>query len=149
MGYRSEGLWLIRGEPDMVRAAWTAVRLSVPDTGDAESSKNALDSFMMFERDGKGYIRLEYSGWKWYESYSDVQYYERIWAYLAEHYADSLSGVRMRIGEDEGDNERLTFGDGFLDIYLQRNIADDEPGSGDPLFKQNETEVGDELPTGV
>ena len=134
MGYRSDGLWVIKGPIDHIVAAWAKCRLTIAQP---TSTENLWDSFVTFRKDDTGYIRLSYEGWKWYESFPGIRFFEQIWGCL-EAYRDGadaqpLSGKRLRIGEDDDDIEVGSFGDDVHDIYVSRSIQDDEPSTGEPL----------------
>lgn len=122
MGYRSNGRWIIKGPADTVIAAWAATRLEVklPDPPDDVS----FDMFNVYTIDDTGYIRFEFDDWKWYPSYSDIQFFEHVWAYLSD--VDGLSGRRVHIGEDNAVEENCF---GFTDVYLgvEVNFYDEEP----------------------
>ena len=130
MGYRSDGLWVIRGPVQHVIAAWTALKLEMPPCPDNE---DLWGLFKVFRVGGKGYIRFQYDGWKWYENFPDIQWLELLWNKLSEN--EHLSGKRVRLGEDADDNEETSFGEESwaIEIGYYRALTDEEPEEGDPL----------------
>lgn len=135
MGYRSEGLWIIEGDKDDVIAAMISAKMACipPDGIDI-----GWDVFDTYQNKGRGYIKLQYDSWKWYDGYPDVQWMESCW----EHWeADpKLHGRRIRIGEDSDDVETAEFGDDAPEIYVRRTIDDSYVyTSGEPLITQGET----------
>lgn len=135
MGYRSDGLWVIKGDKDVVLAAWTAALMLTPETKiDDAGRKEVLDSFSLFEVEGTGYIRMEYSDWKWYESFPDIQFYEQLWNHFVSYAEQGLSGHSIRIGENDDDIERHEFGKDYFNVSVSRAIVDEEPYEGKPLI---------------
>jgi len=139
MGYRTDGLWLIRGTVDDITAAIVSARMNHPPP------EREFDmDFSIFEvyearhnNDVVGYIKLEFQGWKWYTSYSDVQWLERLWAYWRED--PKLSGTRIHTGEEENDVEVDRFGDDPTDVYITREIVVGEATTGNYLFNTEES----------
>lgn len=130
MGYRSSGKWVIKGPADTVRAAWAAARLEVEPFKPAEGVAADLATFNDFQvyyiklgSSETGYIRFEFYDWKWYLSYPDVQFYERVWGYLYE--VEGLSGKRVHIREDNAIDEE-SFGDDCIELYANCVFEDDE-----------------------
>lgn len=132
MSYRSKGLWVIKGPANDILAAWVACRLAETPPNPAE-----WDQFKVFYKDGVGYIRLEYSGWKWYDNYSDIRFFERVWSNLNdfadEQETNTVSGRRIRVGEENDDIDNDSFGDNTPDIFTSTSIIDDEISSGQPF----------------
>jgi len=140
MGYRTDGTWLIRGTVEDITAAMVSARMNIP------SPAGELDmDFSLFEvyeaRWGDkivGYIKFEFEGWKWYSSYADIQWLERLWMHWRENPA--LSGTRVHVGEEENDVEVDRFGDDPTDVYITREIVvGDEATSGNYLFNTEES----------
>lgn len=134
MGYRSNGLWVIKGPVDVVIAAWIACKLKLQAPAD---EPNIWDEFTTFQKSSTGYIRLEYSDWKWYSSYPSIQFLEQVWSELSDN--EELTGKRIRIGEDDNDVEQASFGEEPPDIYACSSISDDEHSEGEPLNNPQET----------
>lgn len=81
----------------------------------------ALDEMVLWENGTEAYFALEFSGWKWYESYPDIQAFEVIWSTFREAYESGedkpkIDGAFIRIGEDDDDVERRYFGDDPYDL---------------------------------
>jgi len=130
MGYRTCGKWVIKGPADVVRTAWAAARLEVepfkPDervAADPAVFNNFKVYYITLEAGEVGYIRFEFDDWKWYSSYPDVQFYERVWSYLSE--VEGLTGKRVHIGEDNAIDE-AAFGDDCIELYANCIFTDDE-----------------------
>ena len=111
MGYRSDGAIRIAGPKDRMLAELGALAL----LGD-EHIRDALKELIV-EADGEdeAVLGLDYSGWKWYDSYSSIQAFEKIWD-LFENVEDDeqtpvFSGAFIRFGENDDDTEYRTFGD--------------------------------------
>ena len=132
MGYRSNGLWVIRGPVNNIIAAWTACRLVL-----SPPAPDEWDNFTVFRNGDTGTVRFEYNDWKWYESFPEIQFFESVWNHFALFEEDQddkvISGRRIRIGEDDDDTENICFGNDSIDIYINRAISDDEDSSGEPL----------------
>jgi hypothetical protein len=126
MGYRSNGKWIIKGPAEEVNAAWADLRLNPPKTSGNVS--DLLAAFKHFTVGDTGYIRFEFEDWKWYQSYSEIQWYEAVWIRLSE--CDGLSGKRIHIGEDD-DIDENSFGEDEVEIYTSCTISDFEPGGLD------------------
>ena len=139
MGYRTDGVWLIRGTVEDITAAMVSARMNHP------SPAKELDmDFSIFEvyearhnNDVVGYIKLEFEGWKWYTSYADIQWLERLWAHWSEY--PNLSGTRVHTGEEENDVEVDRFGDDPTDVYISREIVVNEATTGNYLFNKEES----------
>jgi hypothetical protein len=134
MGYRSDGKWVIKGPVDAITAAWAVVKLEAPPWPGVDYG-GGLKDFDVFKVGHIGYIRFQYEDWKWYSSYPDVQWYEKIWEMLRE--MPDISGKRIRIGEEEGDVEIMRF-DGSADeveLWTRTEFNDIEPSAdqGKPL----------------
>lgn len=137
MGYRSNGLWLITGSVEEVTAALVAMRMNVPKPNGAQPDWPEFETYKD-DDDGNGYIKLQYSGWKWYESYPDIQWLEQCWEFLSE--VTGLSGKRVRVGEDDDDIDIAEFGEDPPYISIRREIDCDEPLDGEPLVESSDKE---------
>ena len=104
MGYRSCGQMLIYGPEREMVGFMAAQKLS-------GLHPCILEEGEFLTHGGLGIYRLQFDSWKWYDSYPDVQAFERLWSSAAEQ--DSLSGWRWRVGEDDDDIERASFNDSF------------------------------------
>ena len=134
MGYRSDGLWIITGEVVDVIAALVSAKMACPPPEGA-----SWDMFDTYRAGDYGYIKLEYEGWKWYDSYTDVQWLNQCWMHWEEN--EKLSGKRIRLGEDDDDTEVDLFGDNTPELYISRSInADYACVSGEPLLTQGEND---------
>jgi len=139
MGYRTDGIWLIRGTVEDITAAMVSARMNHP------SPAGELDmDFSLFEvykarhnNDVVGYIKFEFEGWKWYSTYGDINWLEKLWTHWSEY--PNLSGTRLHVGEEEKDIEIDRFGDDPTDVYINRSIEVGEATSGFPLFNQEES----------
>ena len=121
MGYRSDGGMVIFGPKDVMAAFLAQERLRSDNT-----LAHNNESVKVYKRGDDLVWHLEYEGWKWYEDFSDVQSFERVWTtayeisddYKEAHSIDSsdpalyksLSGFRWRFGEEVSDTEYDTFG---------------------------------------
>lgn len=106
MGYRSNGGIVIFGpEPEML-ANLTALRMTQTHPGPWNGELTELRLY----RDGTDLVwHLEYSGWKMYDGYPDVDELNRI--YWESAHFTALSGYKWRFGEDDDDVEHDVFGD--------------------------------------
>lgn len=134
MGYRSDGLWIIKGHKDDVIAALAAARMNVPPP---EGEYCSLDNFEVYTSGDTGYIKFQYEGLRWYDGYADVEWFNRLWAFWSDD--EKLNGTRVRVGENDDDIDRDTFGDDWPEIYVQRVIEAHEPMSGEPLIPEQST----------
>lgn len=134
MGYRSDGKWIIKGAASDVIAALVDIRITLPPPPHTDVDISVFDTYQV---NGTGYIMLSYEGWKWYDSYPDVQWFESVWARLREN--DKLYGQRIRIGENGDDTDIDSFGDNWVELSVSRSIHCDEPESGDPLVGTEES----------
>lgn len=125
MGYRSDGNIRIRGPYEFMLTQ--IAHLNV--TGNDSVRQVLKDEFILTKKDGdtpeKPFLMmsLDYSQWKWYSEYEDVQAFETIWSHFcdlheetdstAENYEATLliDGAFVRLGEDESDVETRYFGD--------------------------------------
>jgi len=114
MGYQSDGGIRIVGPKDRMPAELGALAL----LGD-EHIRDALKEFIVIA-DGKdeAVLGLDYCGWKWYESYPDIQAFEKIWAHFED--ISVFCGAFIRFGENDDDTERRAFGDGGWDLLEYR-----------------------------
>jgi hypothetical protein len=140
MGYRTDGIWLIRGTVEDITAAMVSARMNFPVP--AGSMDLGFDSFEVYEAGYEnkivGYIKFEFDSWKWYESYTDIQWLERLWSHWSENPA--LSGTRIHVGEEEDDIQVLRFGDDPTDVYVSRSIEiGSEATVGNDLFNKEQT----------
>lgn len=136
MGYRSNGLWLITGSVEEVTTALVAMHMNVPKPNGAPPDWPEFETYK--DDAGNGYIKLQYSDWKWYESYPDIQWLEQCWEFLSE--VTGLSGRRVRVGEDDDDIDVADFGEYPPYIYVRREIDCDEPLDGEPLVESSDKE---------
>ncbi len=117
MGYRSYGRMVFEGEKDVVIALVADLKLR----GD-EVMHKALDEMVLWVRGERANFGLEYSGWKWYDSYPHIQAFECIWSTFKERFegtddeAPDLNGAFIRVGEDDDDIDRRYFGDDPYDL---------------------------------
>lgn len=136
MGYRTNGVWLIRGTVEDITAAMVSARMNCPSpSGELDLDFSVFDVYEA--RHGNniaGYIKLEFEGWKWYSSYTDIQWFERLWAHWSEN--PQLSGTRIHVGEEEDDVEVDRFGDDPTDVYITRDIQVGEATTGNYLFNK-------------
>lgn len=127
MGYRSDGRWAIKGPVDTVTAAWAELRLNPPEyraDPDILGGASTLADFDCYTIGDTGYIRFEFNSGRWYTGCPAVQWYEQVWARLAE--TEGLSGKRVHIGEDNAVDE-TEFGDDTVNLYAVCHFEDDEP----------------------
>lgn len=105
MGYRSCGEILIYGpEREMVGFMATQKLSGLHPC--------VLEDGEFLTHGDLGIYRLQFDSWKWYDSYPDIQAFERLWSRAAEQ-DEVLSGWRWRVGEDDDDIERAAFNDSF------------------------------------
>lgn len=105
MGYRSYGEMLIYGPAREMVGFMAAQKLS-------GLHPCILEEGEFLTHGDLGIYRLQFESWKWYESYPDIQAFERLWSLAAEQ-DEVLSGWRWRIGEDDNDIEHASFNDSF------------------------------------
>lgn len=138
MGYRTDGIWLIRGTVEDITTAMVSARMNHPSP--ARELDMDFSIFDVYEARHNnnivGYIKLQFDGWKWYSSYTDIQWLERLWAYWSENPA--LSGTRVHVGEEETDVEVDRFGDDPTDVYITRSIEVNEATVGNQLFNKEQ-----------
>jgi hypothetical protein len=137
MGYRSQGVIVIHASVVHMRTLIQMCRLALP----APQGANMLswDDFKMSVVDVElGELRYTYEGVKWYDTYPDVRWVHAVWSWFSERGDETpelgVSGVRVRIGEDDDDKERHTFGEDPPEIYLRIGIDDCTAPSDVPLF---------------
>ena len=116
MGYRSFGRMVLTGKKEGVLAIVADLKLR----GD-KYIHEALDEMILWENGTEAYFALRFIGWKWYDSYPDIQAFEAIWSTFREMCESSevdhkLKGAFVRIGEDDDDVERRYFGDDPYDL---------------------------------
>ena len=127
MGYRSDGLWVIKGPVDQIKALWVKLLLGAgAPARDPTDGDHPITVMYAFKHDGVGYIELEYQGWKWYEGYPDIMWFEWAWDQALEMETSGVSGRRLRIGEDAEDIEDRSFGE-WIDISTRTEIVNNEP----------------------
>jgi hypothetical protein len=139
MGYRTDGIWLIRGTVEDITAAMVSARMNHPSPAkEMDMDFSIFDVYEAgYENKIVGYIKLEFEGWKWYSSYTDIQWLERLWAHWSE--CTGLSGTRLHVGEEETDVEIDRFGDDPTDVYINRSIGVGEATVGNQLFNKEQT----------
>ena len=143
MGYRSDVAFLITSAtPEQLHGFIATLKLA---NTNPEIIK-ALNEHCVLTNKGLGFYAND---WKWYEGYTDVDALEAVWQSAVEHEEDfDLSGVFVRIGESDDDNESRSFGPNApydylrihrnLDIDFSTDKADDirtrvqGPGPEDP-----------------
>ncbi len=85
------------------------------------------------EDEGKGFrcypraIAYSFEHVKWYPEYADVKAFNEMWEWLDERSSDIISGMFLRIGEEDDDIERMSFGDDppYDQLYLSRHLGFD------------------------
>lgn len=141
MGYRTDGVWLIRGTVEDITAAMVSARMNYPVP--AGSADLGFDAFEVYEARHEnniaGYIKFEFEGWKWYSSYTDIQWLERLWTHWSGN--PRLSGTRIHVGEEEDDVEVDRFGDDPTDVYITREIQVGEATTGNYLFNKESNDA--------
>ncbi len=131
MGYRSDGLWVIKGPIDQIKALWVKLRLGVgAPMCDPTDGDHPITAMRAFKHGASGYIELEYQGWKWYGSYPDIMWFEWAWNQASEMEESGVSGRRLRLGEDAEDIEDRSFGE-WVEITTRTEICNVEPRSYD------------------
>lgn len=120
MGYRSDGGMVIFGPKDIMTAHLTSLRLT-------QTNKEpwTCPEVQTYELGDNLVWRLEYADWKWYESYDDIQEFERIWSLSRDEEDQGISGFRWRFGEDDDDNEYGQFGEDDTGFRIERSARDD------------------------
>lgn len=139
MGYRSQGLWVIKGPVQNIQAAWAAIKLTHPNPS---TDEDLTRCFSVYQVGDTGYIRLAYEDWKWYDSYPSIRWFDAVWAEL-ESPEWGLAGTRLRIGEDQNDTEAASFchtPDSDVPEICILHILDDQepqPDDGSPLTNKD------------
>lgn len=109
MGYRSNVLIIYHGPKKVVQAFAVAAKLGGYEKAIAEMSfKDSLGGCALGVR---------------YTAYSDVRAHKDLWDYAQEF--EDLSGSFCRIGEDDDDNEKRSFGEAIDPISIHRSISCD------------------------
>ena len=115
MGYCSDVLIIYHGPKEVVQAFAVAAKLGGHEKAIAEMSfKDSLDDCA---------LGVRFNDVKWYTLYPDVKIHEDLWDYAQEF--ENLSGSFCRIGEEDDDNEKRSFGEAFDPISLNRSISCD------------------------
>jgi hypothetical protein len=130
MGYRSDIQMVIIGPEPIIVGKWAEFILTNPWTGEGKDPLSNTDDLTITRDDVCATICLYGSGWKWYDSYPDVQRFEAIWELYKELYDETegvepgrLCGAFVRIGENDDDTETRYFGDeGYELIQVSRAI---------------------------
>lgn len=136
MGYRSH---VIIGFAFADRAAVDLFGIKLQEPEFSEIRSELVDSMDWFAGEGLIYAVLEFDSIKWYESYSYVQQFERLFAELSSNWVGVAGAKFVRAGEDAGDIEGELHGDidlaGYLDIYAVNSVACNVGGEdlGNPL----------------
>ena len=123
MGYRSEVRSVIYGTQEQLDTFITTHQL-ILNTQILNEFKQHLTRYTIemdfynsetkeFEKRTLSVLDLYGSSWKWYESYSDVQAWEKL---LKDAEEQGLHTQFVRIGEEEGDIENRQIGDDFYQI---------------------------------
>lgn len=144
MGYRSDVYICIRGPAERMLAEVATLRLA----GDS-TMHEALDEWTLTsceDEENRAVLVLGGLGtdWKWYDSYPDVQAHMKIYehfetleyesAMLPDVGGSVLDGIFVRVGEDDDDVERRSFGDSSYDLGGARTVIEREfSGSGTDL----------------
>lgn len=106
MGYRSDGGIVIYGPKDKMLSHLTMLRMT-PEVANVWKENHHT----IFDKGDFTVWHFEYSGWKWYPDYEDVQAYEKLWDLSCEApESQEISGFRWRFGEDDDDTEQDSFG---------------------------------------
>ena len=106
MGYRSDGGIVIYGPKDKMLSHLTMLRMTPEVANVWKENRHTI-----FDKGDFTVWHFEYSGWKWYPDYEDVQAYEKLWDLSCEApESQEISGFRWRFGEDDNDTEQDSFG---------------------------------------
>lgn len=106
MGYRSDGGIVIYGPKDKMLSHLTMLRMTPEVANVWKENRHTI-----FDKGDFTVWHFEYSGWKWYPGYEDVQAYEKLWDLSCEApESQEISGFRWRFGEDDDDTEQDSFG---------------------------------------
>ncbi len=115
MGYCSDVLIIYHGPKEVVQAFAVAAKLSGYEKAIAEMSfKDSL---------GRAALGVRFNDVKRYSHYPGVKIHEDLWDYAKEF--KDLSGSICRIGEDDDDNEKWSFGEADDPISINRSISCD------------------------
>ncbi len=124
MGYRSDVYMCITGPKDTILTGLATLRI-----GGDQVMHTALDEWSCTQCIGiPGHAVLVLGGqgtdWKWYDSYPDVQAHSAIFEHFAELAGDDeqLSGIFVRLGEDDTDTESRDFNEGYELGRVERRI---------------------------
>jgi hypothetical protein len=137
MGYRSNGLWVIKGPVKDVITAWMSCRITIKEPK-SEFEDTSFEDFELYRVSDEAYIRFSYEDWKWYEDYPSVQFYNQVWGHL-KTFEEHISGRRIRVGESDDDVDDESFGADIVEIGVSRSIYNDEFEYGEPLIPKSET----------
>lgn len=130
MGYRSDIQMVIIGPEPIIVGKWAEFILTNPWTGEGKDPLANTADLTITKDDESAAICLCGSGWKWYDSYPDVQRFEKVWDTYKELHDETegiepgrLSGAFVRIGENDDDTETRYFGnEGYGLIQVSRAI---------------------------
>ena len=133
MGYRSDIQIVIVGPEPIIVGKWAEFLLTNPWTGKGKDPLANTNDLTITKDDKGATICFRASDWKWYDSYPDVQRFEKVWDIYQELYdqaeelmgvkADQISGAFVRIGEEDDDTETRYFGnEGYGLIQVSRAI---------------------------
>jgi hypothetical protein len=126
MGYRSDVAMIIVGPADRLKALYTEFTLywsgKTYGEGFADGHLPIDLSFVQFKFDAKTpHIQMHGEGWKWYDSYLDVQAVEWLWQRAEQISAEEedvpIGGRFVRTGEDVDDTDVRHFGRDVYDLY--------------------------------
>lgn len=125
MGYRSNGGMAIFGPEGVMTAHLTMLRMTQTNP-EAWGCAQVRTYVLTNAQDQKILVwRLEYEGWKWYADYPDIQEFERIYRLSEEAEDQGICGFRWRIGEDDTDIGRGSFGDHCCGPWFNHSAHDD------------------------
>jgi hypothetical protein len=122
MGYRSDVAYMITGTREDILTFVAKCRLTYPATEIAlKGVKVAM--YADNERSEQACIAFYTESCKWFDDYEDVKSHKALWK-LAEHEDEDtfkLSGLFIRLGEDDNDTEERSFGDDPPTDYIYTN----------------------------
>ena len=139
MGYRSEVALLIYGDAEPMVAYIAGEKLKgLPPHHDkhpfdGETTDHWFESSRREYQNGKQIIlRLEWSNIKWYNTYSDIEWWENLIQTFKERYNDNtevdMNLEFIRIGEDDDDVDTVYYGlNNDFHLRVHKEILDEAP----------------------
>ena len=117
MGYYSEVRYLVAGEEEVMTAMLAAWRLS-----DEDAAEQLGEVTITPYREGLLLLSFHMDNGKWYDSYPGIAMHKRFLNFIGDY---EVEGVFLRMGEEDVDIERSSYGQSDYDLsqYLYTSRA--------------------------